>query len=144
MAISFDKAFGIHESALNFRAQRAEVLAKNLANADTPNYKARDIDFTKALKMAKGNQAVGLHRTHDRHLDSKIGTEIPGLSYRIPATSWMKGGSIGVSGRNLWFKSDYDGIDPETSLTGTGNGQGFDYFNMPSSKSVLFKISLDF
>jgi flagellar basal-body rod protein FlgB len=84
MAISFDKAFGIHESALNLRAQRAEVLAKNLANADTPNYKARDIDFTKALKMAKGNQAVGLHRTHDRHLDSKIGTEIPGLSYRIP------------------------------------------------------------
>jgi len=67
-----------------------------------------------------------------------------GLSYRFPATSWMKGGSFGVSGRNLWFTSDYDGIDPETSLTGTGNGQGFDYFNMPSTKSVIFRLSLDF
>ena len=67
-----------------------------------------------------------------------------GLSYRFPATSWSKGGSFGVSGRNLWFTSDYDGIDPETSLTGTGNGQGFDYFNMPSTKSLIFKLSLDF
>ncbi|MEO6676069.1 MAG: flagellar basal body protein, partial [Pseudomonas sp.] len=41
MSISFDKALGIHEQALGFRAQRAEVLANNIANADTPNYKAR-------------------------------------------------------------------------------------------------------
>ncbi len=67
-----------------------------------------------------------------------------GLSYRFPATKWSKGGSVGVSGRNLWFTTEYDGIDPETSLTGTGNGQGFDYFNMPSSKSVMLKLSLDF
>ncbi len=84
MAISFDKAFGIHESAINLRAYRAEVLAKNLANADTPNFKARDIDFPKALNMAKNNQSTGLQRTHSRHLDSKVGTDIPGLSYRIP------------------------------------------------------------
>ncbi len=67
-----------------------------------------------------------------------------GLSYRIPSVEWMKGGSIGVSGRNLWLKTDYDGIDPETSLTGTGNGQGFDYFNMPATKSVIVKLSLNF
>ncbi len=67
-----------------------------------------------------------------------------GVNYRFPATSWMKGGSIGVSGRNLWLKTDYDGIDPETSLTGTGNGQGFDYFNMPSTKSFIVKLSFDF
>ena len=84
MAISFDKAFGIHEAALSLKAQRAEVLASNLANADTPNYKARDIDFSKALKMASSNQNAGLTRTHIGHIDSQIGTEIPGLSYRIP------------------------------------------------------------
>ena len=44
MSISFDKALGIHEKALGFRSQRAEVLANNIANADTPNYKARDLE----------------------------------------------------------------------------------------------------
>ncbi|WP_074408998.1 MULTISPECIES: SusC/RagA family TonB-linked outer membrane protein [Aquimarina] len=71
-----------------------------------------------------------------------------GLSYSFPEKmfggKFVKGGSIGVTGRNLWFTSDYEGIDPETSLTGTGNGQGFDYFNMPSTKSVIFKLSLKF
>lgn len=67
-----------------------------------------------------------------------------GLSYSIPSKEWFKGGSIGISGRNLWFQSDYDGIDPETSLTSTGNGQGFDYFNMPSTKSVIVKLSVNF
>ena len=67
-----------------------------------------------------------------------------GLSYSIPDLGWSKGGSIGISGRNLWFQSDYNGIDPETSLTSTGNGQGFDYFNMPSTKSVIVKLSINF
>ena len=84
MAINFETAFGIHETALNLKAKRAEILASNLANADTPNYKARDIDFDKALKMASSNMQSGLKRTHSGHIDSHIGTEIPGLSYRIP------------------------------------------------------------
>jgi len=84
MAINFEKAFGIHEAALNLKAQRAEVLANNLANADTPNFKARDIDFDKAFKVAVSNQQSGLRRTHANHIDSHIGGEIPGLSYRIP------------------------------------------------------------
>jgi len=84
MAISFDKAFGVHEASLNIKGQRAEVLANNLANADTPNFKARDIDFKQALQMASTSQQAGLKRTHANHIDSSIGTEIPGLSYRIP------------------------------------------------------------
>jgi len=67
-----------------------------------------------------------------------------GLSYRLPSTGFLKGGSIGVSGRNLFLITDYEGVDPETSLNGTGNGQGFDYFNMPATKSVLFKLNLNF
>jgi len=85
MAINFDKAFGIHETALNLKAARAEVLARNLANADTPNFKARDIDFKKALQNAQSNHfSVGLTRTNARHIDSHGSNEIPGLSYRIP------------------------------------------------------------
>ncbi|MEM9389933.1 MAG: SusC/RagA family TonB-linked outer membrane protein [Bacteroidota bacterium] len=70
------------------------------------------------------------------------------LFYQLPpkllGVGFFKGGSIGVIGRNLWWDSEYEGIDPETSLTGTGNGQGFDYFNMPSTRSVMFKVSLNF
>jgi flagellar basal-body rod protein FlgB len=84
MAINFEKAFGIHETALNLKAKRAEVIANNLANADTPNFKARDIDFGKALKMAASNQQSGLTRTNPSHIDSRLGTDVPGLSYRIP------------------------------------------------------------
>jgi len=80
MAINFEKAFGVHEAALNIRSQRAEVLANNLANADTPNFKARDIDFSKALLQAQSNSATGLKRTSTQHMDSRIGTEVPGLS----------------------------------------------------------------
>ncbi len=46
----FKSAFGIHERALSVRSQRMEVLARNIANADTPNYKAQDIDFKAMLK----------------------------------------------------------------------------------------------
>merc|ERR1712000_645143 len=45
MAINFDSALGIHEDAMLLRARRAEVLANNIANADTPGFKARDFDF---------------------------------------------------------------------------------------------------
>ena len=84
MSINFEKAFGIHEAALTLRSQRAEVLAANLANADTPNYKAKDIDFAAALKNAQGQQNSSLKLTHNNHIDSRYGGEIPGLSYRIP------------------------------------------------------------
>ena len=45
----FDNIFGIHEQALLLQGQRVGILATNLANADTPNYKARDIDFSAVL-----------------------------------------------------------------------------------------------
>lgn len=53
MAISFQSALGIHEQALYLRAHRAEVLGNNLANVDTPNFKARDVDFSSLLEQAK-------------------------------------------------------------------------------------------
>ena len=49
MTISFDKALGVHPYALQLRAERAQILASNLANVDTPGYLARDIDFNKFL-----------------------------------------------------------------------------------------------
>lgn len=70
MGISFDKALGIHESAMRLRAQRAGVLASNLANADTPGYKARDINFQQALSARLDNQSADLpmQATRSRHM----------------------------------------------------------------------------
>ncbi|MEL4429204.1 MULTISPECIES: flagellar basal body rod protein FlgB [Shewanella] len=56
MAISFDKALGVHQFTLGIRAERAEVISSNIANADTPHYKARDVDFSAALNVAKTQQ----------------------------------------------------------------------------------------
>ena len=60
--------------ALNRRAYRQEMLASNIANADTPNYKARDIDFKGALEgalSARSEEVLGLARTSPRHLGSE-------------------------------------------------------------------------
>ena len=54
MPSSIDNYLGVHAAALKLRSQRTEVLAANLANADTPGYRARDIDFKSALAAASG------------------------------------------------------------------------------------------
>ncbi len=90
MSISFDKALGIHEKALSFRAQRAEVLANNIANADTPNFKARDMDFSSVLaaeaeKTQKGGH-FALERTNARHIEAEgVTLSDEALQYRTPA-----------------------------------------------------------
>lgn len=55
MGISFEKALGIHPEALDFRVERSRVLASNLANADTPNYAARDLEFRLAVPEGQGS-----------------------------------------------------------------------------------------
>lgn len=88
MSISFDKALGIHEKALGFRAQRAEVLANNIANADTPNYKARDMDFSSVLAAEADKQQSGriaLDRTNNRHIEAEgLAMMDDTLQYRTP------------------------------------------------------------
>jgi len=54
MADKLDAMLGFSQQALNLRAYRQQVLAANIANADTPNYKARDIDFNASLQAAQG------------------------------------------------------------------------------------------
>jgi flagellar basal-body rod protein FlgB len=66
MAINFDKALGIHPQALTLRERRSEILAANLANADTPSYKARDLDFKSILKQNMAS-APAMGRTQSGH-----------------------------------------------------------------------------
>ena len=66
MSINFGRALGIHEQALGFRAQRAEVLANNIANADTPGFKAADTaSFADSYRSA---ETTPLRNTNARHL----------------------------------------------------------------------------
>jgi len=83
MAISFEKAFGIHPHSMQARAKNAEVIAGNIANADTPGYKAKGLDFKAALAQAASKQQSGMSRTHEKHFD--VRTEINnGVDYRVP------------------------------------------------------------
>ncbi|MES2819776.1 MAG: flagellar basal body rod protein FlgB [Pseudomonadota bacterium] len=98
MSISFDAALGIHEKALNFRGQRAEVLANNIANADTPHYKARDLDFASVLaeQSAKTKQGpVGLNRTDSRHIGAEgLSLGDASLKYRTPSAPSLDQNSV--------------------------------------------------
>jgi flagellar basal-body rod protein FlgB len=94
-AINFRNALGVHEQSLQLRACRAELLANNLANADTPGFKARDIDFTAALEQATGaGRSGGPLRTDDRHL-AGFGNGADGsLMFRIPSQPAIDGNSV--------------------------------------------------
>ncbi len=83
MTISFDKALGIHPTALQLRAERGSVLAENLANADTPNYKARDIDF-KAVLEGTARRQLRMKSTAEGHMSLPTGTASTATLYRVP------------------------------------------------------------
>ncbi len=85
--------FGVHEPALLIRASRMVVLARNLANADTPNYKARDLDFTTALSRA-GRGSVRLTSTHERHLGTADLVTEDELKYRVPYQPAADGNTV--------------------------------------------------
>ncbi len=94
MAINFDNALGMHPLALTMREKRSELLAANLANADTPDYKARDLDFKSVLKQQSGNEHVSMERTQAGHLSP--GQEWLGadLKYRNPGQASLDGNTV--------------------------------------------------
>ncbi|MEQ9547470.1 MAG: flagellar basal body rod protein FlgB [Marinobacter sp.] len=96
MAISFDSALGIHQHALEARVKRGEVLANNLANADTPGFKARDVDFSAMLEKAQQQSGSGfnMERTHDAHMDTTPGGQDNELLYRVPHQPSVDGNTV--------------------------------------------------
>lgn len=89
--------FGIHARALQVWQRRAEVLAANLANADTPDYKARDVDFRKVLANADGdNGQLPLAAPDPGQIGSAGGGSTPAipLSYRVPLQPSMDGNTV--------------------------------------------------
>ena len=97
MSNKIDRAFAFQEKALGLRAHRQQVLAGNIANADTPNYKARDFDFSTALKEAvagRGGGDLALAATSARHLTTGGGQSAARLAYRVPMQNSADGNTV--------------------------------------------------
>lgn len=93
MTISFDRALGIHAQALEIRASRAEVLANNLANSDTPGFKARDVDF-KAMLNAQMDGVLPMATTNGKHLPQGDAALSGDLLYRTPLQPSIDGNTV--------------------------------------------------
>lgn len=85
-----DTLFGVHGAALALRSQRLAMLASNIANAATPNYKARDIDFDKALALATRG------RSAEQAVDESV-------AYRVPVTPSLDGNTVELSTEQTLF-----------------------------------------
>jgi flagellar basal-body rod protein FlgB len=99
MIDKLDSSLRFHQEALNLRARRQEVLAANIANADTPNFKARDIDFSGALSQAvqRGtrSESIPMASTSGRHLSgATAGGVDAALLYRTPTQSSLDGNTV--------------------------------------------------
>ena len=104
MAISFDKAMGIHPEALNFRVQRSKIIASNLANVNTPNYLAKDLSFETIMNKAP----VGRVEQAQKSIISEV-------LYRIPYQNSQDGNTVELNVEQAKF--DQNSMDFQTSLS---------------------------
>jgi flagellar basal-body rod protein FlgB len=89
-------AFG--EAALKLRAYRHELLTGNLVNSETPNFKAKDIDFADVLKQQLSGQlpvrGIDLDRTHVAHLPGRVSESGPQHLFRVPVQPAVDGNTV--------------------------------------------------
>jgi flagellar basal-body rod protein FlgB len=100
MPTSLDQYLGVHAAALDVRGRRTELIAKNLANADTPGYKSRDLDFRAAMARAAGEKTTsGVHlaTTQAGHIGGAASADAaasPDLKYRTPLAPALDGNTV--------------------------------------------------
>src|ERR1700688_1058001 len=114
----FDNIFGIHEQALLLHGQRIGILANNLTNADTPNFKARDIDFAAVLGSTDQQLPLAVSVTHATHITPLDG-ELPSgeLQYRNPYQASLDGNTVEMPVEQAAFSEN--NVRYETSLMST-------------------------
>jgi flagellar basal-body rod protein FlgB len=92
-----DDLVSFHQTALDLRSQRQSMIASNIANADTPNYKARDMDFGSALRSAmqgRAGQPLALSMTTSRHLAMSAPLTAPNVQFRPESQSSVDGNTV--------------------------------------------------
>ena len=120
MIDKLDAAFRFHREALHLRAQRQEVLAANIAHADTPNYKARDFDFgarlSDAVERGRAASSVSMATTSSRHLAGQAqATAADDLQYRVPHQSSLDGNTVEMDVERVAFADN--ALRYESNLT---------------------------
>ena len=118
MKSRLDSALQFHQTALNVQARRQQMLASNIANADTPNYKARDLDFAAALKGATGGRSgpLALAGTSARHLPGGQGTPLePHVGYRGEFQASVDGNTVDMDVERAAFAEN--SVQYEASVT---------------------------
>ena len=86
-----DNALGVHAQALGLRSKRMEVLARNIANADTPHFKAKDIDFKSVLKQTRDD---ALNTTSHLHMALPMEENPGGEKFRVPFNASFDGNTV--------------------------------------------------
>lgn len=89
-----DSALGIHPSALTLRSQRSEILAANIANTNTPQFKARDINFSEVLRNQENKLQMNLSTTNERHVKPTTDSTSANLLYRSPTKEISNGNTV--------------------------------------------------
>ncbi len=107
MGINLDKALGFNQRALAVFNRRSEILAANLANADTPGYKARDIDFRALLRGAMGDQqGLSLKVTQPGHMQGGSEARFGKLLYRVPHQPSLDGNTVEAAEEQVRFSEN--------------------------------------
>lgn len=118
MISKLDKTLNFHHQALGLRAARQELLSSNIANSDTPNFKAKDIDFSGVLreKLSASSPATALNTTSPQHIgngkDHGIGNSI---LYRIPLQPSIDGNTVDMDSERTRFADN--SIKYDASIT---------------------------
>lgn len=99
MGISFQQALGVHPQAVKLRLERTELLTANLANVDTPNFKAKDIDFAAEMQRANNNDSMGEAVA----------------KYRVPVQPTEDGNTVELNTEQARFSQN--SMDYQSSLT---------------------------
>jgi flagellar basal-body rod protein FlgB len=91
-----NNALGVHEKALRLRGERMDLLARNIANADTPHFKARELDFKTVMADVKPTETMTA--THANHFPLEdVTTSDDGMRYRVPFNASMDGNTVEIS-----------------------------------------------
>ena len=118
MSSRLDEAMRFHQTALNTRAYRQQVIASNIANADTPNYKARDVDFREALTgaLAGKSGSLALSTTSARHLAAAGASPLEAnLKFRNDQQGAVDGNTVNMDAERSAFAEN--AVQYQSSVT---------------------------
>jgi flagellar basal-body rod protein FlgB len=111
-----ERAFSIHDDAMMMRSQRSSILAANIANADTPNYKARDMDFQQMMQQLENpDSSIQLQTTNSRHMSLQSSGQQAYIKYRNPLNPSLDGNTVDMHAEQARFSQN--ALQYQTSLT---------------------------